>query len=145
MTRWPPLPAHIAPVRGAYTEERDMTDKAEIEALVKLLHEATFTKGRIKGGVCGQTIEASMRSTFHEVSAWDLDTAAVALTALQADLAAAVAAKEAAEGRCLTATTIGRAQSLALYRWEDWDVADMASAVKVIQAVAALPDAKGEK
>lgn len=69
---------------------------------------------------------------------------AAALTALLADLAAAVARAEKAEGRCLPNKLIGRAQSLALYRWEDWDVADMASAVKVIQAAAALPADAGE-
>ncbi len=31
------------------------------------------TKGRAWGGVGGQTIEATARSTFHEISAWDGD------------------------------------------------------------------------
>jgi hypothetical protein len=57
---------------------------AELDALVERLRAATFTKGRVKGGVIGQTIDAAMRSTFHEVSAFDLDAAADAITALRA-------------------------------------------------------------
>lgn len=59
----------------------------DVAAIVEMLRKATFTKGRTRGGIGGQTIEANMRSTFHEVSAWDLDQAADALEAQAAELA----------------------------------------------------------
>lgn len=59
----------------------------DVAETAKRLREATFTKGRMRGGVGGQTIEASMRSTFHEVSAWDLDQAADTIEAQAAELA----------------------------------------------------------
>ena len=58
-----------------------MTDIAE------RLRAATFTRGRSRGGAGGQTIEATMRSTFHEISAWDLDEAADEIDRLRAELA----------------------------------------------------------
>lgn len=64
------------------------------------LRKATFTKGRMRGGVCGQTVEASMRSTFHEVSAWDLEEAADTIEALRAERDAAVQRAEAALTIC---------------------------------------------
>ncbi|VDS07531.1 hypothetical protein PARHAE_00708 [Paracoccus haematequi] len=59
----------------------------DVAETAKRLRQATFAKGRMRGGIGGQTIEASMRSTFHEVSAWDLDIAADALDAQAAELA----------------------------------------------------------
>jgi hypothetical protein len=44
--------------------------------MVNRLREATFSKSTMRGGIIGQTIEAAMRSTFHEVSAYDLHEAA---------------------------------------------------------------------
>lgn len=74
----PRIPA--APV----AEAQPTIGGAELDALVARLRAATFTKGRSKGGVIGQTIDAAMRNTFHEVSAFDLDEAADAITALRA-------------------------------------------------------------
>lgn len=59
----------------------------DVAEIANTLRKATFTKGRTRGGIGGQTIEANMRSTFHEVSAWDLDRAADALEAQAAELA----------------------------------------------------------
>lgn len=59
----------------------------DVAEVANTLRKATFTKGRTRGGIGGQTIEANMRSTFHEVSAWDLDRAADALEAQAAELA----------------------------------------------------------
>jgi hypothetical protein len=53
--------------------------------MVKRLREATFSKSTIRGGIIGQTIEAAMRSTFHEVSAYDLHEAAEIIEALTAE------------------------------------------------------------
>lgn len=66
----------------------------DVAETAKRLREATFTKGRMRGGVGGQTIEASMRSTFHEVSAWDLDQAADTIEAQAAELARIKAAAD---------------------------------------------------
>lgn len=41
--------------------------------LCSRLDAAMLTAPRFRGGVCGQTVEAMARSTFHAVSAWDLD------------------------------------------------------------------------
>ena len=73
-----PLYAHPAPVPAV---------PDDVAETAKRLRQATFTKGRMRGGIGGQTIEANMRSTFHEVSAWDLDVAADALEAQAAELA----------------------------------------------------------
>lgn len=60
--------------------------------LVNQAHEAVsqayLRPGRPRGGAGGQTVEATMRCTFHEISAYDLDVITEALGALQADLAA---------------------------------------------------------
>lgn len=65
---------------------------AEVREMINRLRE---TSGRVisgpkqysGGGVCGQTIEASMRSTFRRISDWDvslMDDAADILEALTA-------------------------------------------------------------
>lgn len=58
----------------------------DVAAIAETLRRATFTRGRMHCGIIGQTIEAAMRSTFHEVSAWDLIAAADALEAQAAAL-----------------------------------------------------------
>lgn len=68
--------------------------------LVARLRAATFTKGRTRGGVGGQTIEAMMASTFHEVSALDLDMAADALEAQAARIDELEAAEAVMRERC---------------------------------------------
>lgn len=75
----------------------------DVPETAKRLRQATFTKGRMRGGVGGQTIEASMRSTFHEVSAWDLDVAADALEAQAAELARLTDANDTLGGHLATA------------------------------------------
>ena len=54
--------------------------------IARRLIEVTFQKGRQRGGLGGQTIECSMRSTFHEVSQWDLTEAADRIEQLEAAL-----------------------------------------------------------
>lgn len=80
----------------------------DVAETAKRLQQATFTKGRMRGGIIGQTIEAAMRSTFYEVSAWDLLAAADALEAQAAELAQAKA--ESARFRLLLGeiATLGR-------------------------------------
>jgi uncharacterized protein (UPF0335 family) len=53
--------------------------------MVKRLREATFSRSTMRGGIIGQTIEAAMRSTFHEVSAYDLHEAAEIIESLTAE------------------------------------------------------------
>ena len=76
---------YAARIRSAIVPAPAVPD--DVAETAKRLREATFTKGRMRGGVGGQTIEASMRSTFHEVSAWDLDVAADTIEAQAAELA----------------------------------------------------------
>lgn len=71
----------------------------EVERLAAAFRKATFSKGRTVGGVCGQTIDAMMASTMHEVSALALEQGADALEALAAENAALRAKLEAAEAR----------------------------------------------
>ena len=62
--------------------------REDVERLVNVFRKATFGKGRTVGGVCGQTIDAMMASTMHEVSALTLEDGAFALEALAAENAA---------------------------------------------------------
>ena len=55
---------------------------ALIEAAKDLYETATATKARVTGGIGGQTIECSMRSTMHSVSLFHLDVLNDALRAI---------------------------------------------------------------
>ena len=46
---------------------------------------ALASKGRTLGGVGGMTLESNARSTFHEISAWDLEGALNRITDLEAE------------------------------------------------------------
>ena len=48
----------------------DLYASGQVRALVERI---LSTKSRVRGGVSGQTIEAAKRSTFYEISEWDLD------------------------------------------------------------------------
>ena len=68
-------------------------DHKEARALVERLTEVAQTvasrKERIASGICGQTIEAMARSTFREISDWELEALyedAAALTAALAEI-----------------------------------------------------------
>lgn len=93
--------------------------------LVKRLRKATFTKGKMRGGAGGQTIEASMRSTFHEISAWDLEKAADEIERLRAKVEAErdearLLLDEAAEALSDAATEIANLENtLSDYRFKD--------------------------
>lgn len=58
---------------------------ALIEAAKDLYETAIATKARVTGGICGQTIECSMRSTMHSVSLFHLDVLNAALRAISGD------------------------------------------------------------
>ena len=65
---------------------QDAARVPEIAALIeaaKVLHtNAVATKARTIGGVCGQTIDCMLRSTFHQASIYDLDALSDALRAI---------------------------------------------------------------
>lgn len=65
---------------------QDAARLPEIAALIeaaKVLHtNAVATKARTIGGVCGQTIDCMLRSTFHQASIYDLDALSDALRAI---------------------------------------------------------------
>ena len=71
--------------------------REEVERLAAAFRRATFSKGRTVGGICGQTIDAMMANTMHEVSALYLEEGACALETLAAENAALRARLEAAE------------------------------------------------
>jgi hypothetical protein len=58
---------------------------ALIEAAKDLYETAIATKARVTGGIGGQTIECSMRSTMHSVSLFHLDVLNDALRAIAGD------------------------------------------------------------
>lgn len=58
---------------------------ALIEAAKDLYETAIATKARVTGGIGGQTIECSMRSTMHSVSLFHLDVLSAALRAIAGD------------------------------------------------------------
>ena len=62
--------------------------REDVERLAAAFRRATFSKGRTVGGICGQTIDAMMASTMHEVSALTLEEGAFALETLAAENAA---------------------------------------------------------
>ena len=70
---------------------QDAARVPEIAALIeaaKVLHtNAVATKARTIGGVCGQTIDCMLRSTFHQASICDLDALSDALRAIAVDRA----------------------------------------------------------
>ena len=70
---------------------QDAARVPEIAALIeaaKVLHtNAVATKARTIGGVCGQTIDCMLRSTFHQASIYDLDALSDALRAIAVDRA----------------------------------------------------------
>lgn len=99
----------------------------DVAGIADTLRKATFTKGWTRGGIGGQTIEANMRSTFHEVSAWDLDRAADALEAQAAELAQEKAERARLQLLLGEIATLGRC--------------DFAKVRAALRAAGALPEA----
>lgn len=56
--------------RGTEYLRRDLCASGQVRAMVERI---LSTKSRVRGGASGQTIEAAKRSTFYEISEWDLD------------------------------------------------------------------------
>ena len=93
---------------------------AEVREMVEKLRE---TSGRVSsgpmqysgGGICGQTIEASMRSTYRRISDWDMsamDEAADMLTALtpQENEPHVCVSHLAMNGQCMECGALPKAQ-----------------------------------
>jgi len=77
-----------------------MTDDTNAEA-VEAVNRALASPGRPRGGIGGQTMESTARSTFHEISAWDLETILSVLKGKEAAVVSAANAAMAAErGAC---------------------------------------------
>ena len=74
------------PAAPIFITVKDAARVPEIAALIDAARElhknASSSKSRIRGGVGGQTIDASLRSTMHDVSQYDLDVLDEAIRAI---------------------------------------------------------------
>ena len=75
--------ALATPAPDAVQEAARVPEVAALIEAAKVLHtNAVATKARTIGGVCGQTIDCMLRSTFHQASIYDLDALSDALRAI---------------------------------------------------------------
>lgn len=99
------------------------------------------TPGRAKSGVCGQTIEAMQRNTFHQISAYDADAlyeADAEITRLRDALAAMTAERDA-----FAASRIGYASEFPLDENGEPDVGNIHANIRLLKLERDAAYAKG--
>jgi hypothetical protein len=60
--------------------------RALTEDLHKIVSQVYSTRPKQKGGIGGMTIEANLRSSFHEISSWDVEQLLIIAEALTEEL-----------------------------------------------------------